>query len=340
MKRLTYVTMLMCMLGLAGLDRVHAAEKPETSSAPAKTTKFVPRLTKGDRFVLEVTKTKNQTGRSGMGGMKGFQVIDVEIMKSSGANRLIGWTIRRTGILDADDKLIPLPTKTAGLMTIYDGIQIIFEFSPDYGLIGLKNLKQIKPLLFKTIDKVLEDSKGSPQEKANLRQAFTPMLSSPNGIQQIFGKEITLLLGLAQLELEGDLDKNAGSEADCELPMPFGGGVIPAKIAMNVTNVDRSAQRATVTINTKMDPEKTAQAVLAAIRTISKKMGKPAPTERDIPKVDIKDIRTYVVDLKTNLPLSVDHSRTSVMGPGKRTETTKIVRKPAKAITKPSDKRK
>ncbi len=327
--------MLICTLGLTGLQ---AAEKIQAAKNEAKTTRFTPRLSKGDRFVLEVTKTKTQSGRRDMDGLKGFQVIDVEIMDSNTAKHLIAWTIRRTGVIGKDGKLIPLPSEGAELMTMYDGIRLLFEFSADYKFSGLKNLKQIKPLMQKTINKVLEDSKGSPQEKAKLRQAFAPIFSSPKAIEQIFAKEISLLLGLASVELEGDIKNNTESQADCEFPMPFGGGVIPAKVLINVTNVDRSANRATVTLNTKMDPEKLAQAMFSMIREVARKMGQPAPNERDIPKADIKDVRTYVVDLKTNLPLSAEHSRISKIGPGKRGETTSIVRKPAKTTTQPSGK--
>lgn len=330
MTRFVCVTMLTCALGLAGL----AAAETKTKQASAKTLKLLPRLARGDRFVLEITKTKTQTGRPAMGGMKGLQIVDVEIMNSSGGNLLLAWTSRRTEVIGPDGKPVALPPQAAGLATMYDGVQMLFELSPECELLGLKNFKQIKPLMTKMIDKTLAVMKGSPQEKAKLRQAVATMLNSRKMIEQICSKEITLLLALARLELDGE----AANEFDCRLPMPVGGGVIPAKLVAKVTDLDRSAGRVTVTTSTKMDPKKAAKATLALMQAMARKTGRPAPTEQNLPEMNIRDKSTYVVDLKTNLPLSAEHKRTAAIGRNKRVDTVKIVRKPARATTRPSDK--
>ena len=331
MTRFACVTMLMCSLVLAGL----AAAETKTKQAPAKTLKLVPRLARGDRFVLEITKTKTQTGRPAMGGMKGFQIVDVEIMNSGGKNTLLGWTSRHTGVIGPDGKPMALPPQAAGLATMYDGVQMLFELSPECELLGLKNFEQIKPLMTRMIDKTLAVMKSSPQEKAKLRQAVSTMLGSRKMIEQICSKETKLLLALAGLELNGE----GATEFDCQLPMPVGGGVIPAKLVVKVTDLDRASGRATVTMNTKMDPKKAAKAMLALMQAMARKTGKPAPAERDLPEMNIRDKSTYVVDLKTNLPLSAEHTRTAAIGRNKRVDTVKIVRKPARAATQPSDKR-
>jgi len=330
MRRFAYVTMLMCALGLTGL----VAAETKTKQAPAKPLKLAPRLARGDRFVLEITKTRTQTGRPAMGGMKGFQIVDVEII-SSGKNTLLGWTSRRTGVIGPDGKSMALPPQAAGLATMYDGVQMLFELSPECELLGLKNFEQIKPLMTKMIDKTLAVMKKSPQEKAKFRQAVATMLSSRKMIEQICSKEITLLLALARLEL----DREGATEFDCQLPMPVGGGVIPAKLVAKITELDRASGRATVTMNTKMDPKKAAKAMLALMRAMARKTGRPVPTEQNLPEMNIRDKSTYVVDLKTNLPLSAEHTRTAAIGPNKRVDTVKIVRKPAKATTRPADKR-
>ncbi|MDP6634420.1 MAG: hypothetical protein QGG42_05950 [Phycisphaerae bacterium] len=329
MKR--FACILICAAAVAGLDQIRAADKTETKKPRAKTTTFTPRLSKGDRFVLEITRGRTQTGRPAMAKTKGFQAIEVEILNADEKNVLIGWTSRKTGILDPSGKPIALPPQAAGLATIFDGVQMIFELSPKYEMIGLKNIEQIRPIVTKAIDKTLAVMNRSREDKTKIRQTVVGMLSSRKTIEQICNQQITLLLATAQLKLEGDLDSNAASETDCEFPMPMSGGVIPAKIATKVTNVDRASKRATLTMNTKMDPEKAARAMLAAMQAIARKTGRPAPTEKDLPKVDIRDVRTYVIDLKTNLPLSAEHTRTTAVGGKKRTDTVKIVRKPAKA---------
>jgi hypothetical protein len=322
--------MLMCMLGLTGLDQIHAAEKTETGKTPSKTIKFTPRLAKGDRFVLEITKSKTQNGRSLSQGMRGSQIIDIEIVKSGGPNLLLGWTIRRTGVVDPDGKLIALSPRGAALMTIFDGVQILFEFSPEYELLGVKNLKQVKPLFLKVIDKVFEDMKASPREKAKYRRGFTSMLNSDKGIEGFFSKELALLMQLARLELS----REDATEFEYESPLPIGKGVITSKVVAQVKDLNRTAGRATVAVNSKADPEKTAKAMTAAARAMAKQMGQPASVVKDIPKVDMRSESTYVIDLKTNLPLSIDRKQTVAMGPRKQSEIVKIVRKPAKAAKK------
>ena len=331
MTRFACITMLMCALGLAGIT----AAETGTKQAPAKTLKLVPRLAVGDRFVLEITKSRTQTGRPSMGRTKGFQVVDVEIVSSSGKNTLLSWTPRRTGVIGPDGKPASLPPQMAGLATMYDGVQMLFELSPECELLGLKNFEQIRPLMTKAIDKILAAMSKSPQETAKLRQGMATMLGSRKMIEQICSKEITLLLALARLELDGE----GANEFDYQLPTPFGEGVIPAKLVVKVTDLDRAAGRATVTMNTKMDPKKAAKAMLALMQAMTRKMGKPAPTEKDIPEMEIRDKSTYVVDLKTNLPLSAEHTRTVAVDRKKRVDTVKIVRKPARANIWPPQSR-
>jgi len=123
------------------------------------------------------------------------------------------------------------------------------------------------------------------------------------------------------------------------LPMPVGGGVIPARLLVKVKELDRTAGRATVTTSTKMDPREAAKATLALMRAMARKTGRPAPTERDLPKMNIRDKGDFVVDLKTNLPLSVEYVRTTAVGSKKRVDTIEIVRKPARATTRPAGRR-
>ena len=329
--RFSYMMVLACALAFAGF----VSAETETGQPADGTLKLTPRLALGDRFVLEITKTKTRTGRPEMGRTKGFQVVDVEIITGGGKNVLLSWTPRRTGVIGPDGKTVALPPQAAGLATMYDGVQMLFELSPEGELIGLKNFDRIRPLMTRMIDKTLAAMNPPPQEKARLRQAVEKMLSSRKAIEQICSKEITLLLALARLEL------NANTEVgfDRKLPMPAGGGVIPARLVAKVKNLDRTAGRATVTTSTKMDPREAAKATLALMRAMARKTGRPAPTERDLPKMNIRDKGDFVVDLKTNLPLSVEYVRTTAVGPKKRVDTIEIVRKPARATTRPAGRR-
>ena len=221
-------------------------------------------------------------------------------------------------------------------MTIFDGVQILFEFSPEYELLGVKNLKQVKPLFLKVIDKVFEDMKASPREKAKYRRGFTSMLNSDKGIEGFFSKEIAMLMLLARMEL----CREDTTKFEYESPLPYGKGVISNKLMVQVKNLNQTAGRATVTANSKADPEKTGKAMTAAARAMAEKMGQPASVVQDIPRVDMRSESTYVIDLKTNLPLSVERKHTTAMGSRKQSETVKIVRKAAKTTTQPSDKRK
>ena len=183
----------------------------------------------------------------------------------------------------------------------------------------------------KVFDKTLAMMKRSDEDKAQLRKVMMSMLSSRKNIEQMCSQQITMLLGLAQVELQGKLEDKPQVQTEGTLPVPFGQGVIPAKITTKVTHVDRTAQQATVTVNTVMDAKQAATAMLTTLQAMAKKMNKPLPTAKDIPSVDIKDARTYIVDLKTNIPLSADHTRTTTIGKNQGSDTIKIIRKPAEA---------
>jgi hypothetical protein len=300
------------------------------AAAYAKTIKFTPRMNKGDRFVLEIVKGQTQSGRPEMGRTRGFQAVDVEIL-SVDKNIALGWTAKNSGAVDPTGKPIKLPDQAAAMTTIFDGVQMIFELSPEYKLIGLKNLDQIKPVMTKVFEKTLAAIKRSDEDKAQLRKAMMSMLSSRKTIEQMCSQQVTLLLGLSQVELQGKLEDKPQAQTEGSLPVPFGEGVIAAKTTTKVTQVDRTAQKATVTVTTALDPKQAAKAMLAAIQAMARKMNKPPPTAKDIPSVDIKDACMYVVDLKTNMPLSVDHTRTTTIGQKVRTDTIKITRKLVKA---------
>jgi hypothetical protein len=321
--------MLICTLGLTA---ALAAERPA-----AKIT-FTPRLTKGDRFTLEITKGRTQTGRPDMAKVRGFQVVEIEVLDTS-KNILIKWTSLSTGVIGADGKAIKLPAQAAAMTTAFDGVKMIFELTPKYEMIGLKNLDEIRPAMTRLFDKTLAVLERSDEDKAQLRKVMASMLKSKETIEMICGKQISLLLGLSQLEIEGRLKDKPKGRSTTQFPLPFGGAVIPAEILVEVASHDPSKEQAAITIHTTMDPEKAADAMFAAVKAINKKTGKPAPSRKDMPKLEIKDVRTYLLDLKTNLPLSAMHMRGTKAGPGTRTDIVKIVRKPARARGKQKPKK-
>ncbi|MDP6634419.1 MAG: hypothetical protein QGG42_05945 [Phycisphaerae bacterium] len=322
MKR--FACILIFTLGVARVEQVPAAEKSETRPAPSKTIKFAPRLTKGDRFVLELTAGSARNGRPEMAGIKVLQVIDVEIMGDK-KNILFGWTVRNTGGIGPDAKPATLPPQVAGLMSACDGVKMIFELSPDYKRIGLKNFKQIKALMSKAIEKTLADMDKSPQAKATLWKVMSTMLASREAIEQFCQRGISLLLTLAGLELERE--GGSATESDWELPMPFGGGALPGKRMARVVFLEQTAGQAMVSSNSKMDHKKAAKAFLATMKVLAKKLNQPAPTEKDIPNIDMWEVSSFVVDLKTNLPRSAARKLTLMMGKNKQTQTLTLVLK-------------
>ena len=331
MTRFTCVAMLMCSVCLARTDQVAAAGKAATGRTPAGTLKLVPRLAKGDRFILEITKRRTQTGRPVPAGVKGLQVVEVEVIRTDSRGHLLGWTPQSTGLVDADGRPVPMPPQATRLAKMWDGTQLVFELSSDYRLVGLKNYSQVKALMTKMIDRILAIGSLSPRGKAELRRTMSAAFASRQVVEAAFGQGITLLFGLAGMELAA----KGAVEFDRQFAMPMGGGVIPARVVVTVTNLDRAAGRATVTMKTRMDPKEATEAMHTFFRAMARKAGKRAPTRQELPDVDIRDGSTFVVDLKTRLPLHVEHTRTTVVGPGKRVETHKIVRKPAGAARPP-----
>jgi len=320
MKRYGLAAILPLMLGLAVPGPALAAGK----AASSRTVELVPQLAKGDRLTLEITKTRTQSGRPAAGG-KGFQVVEVEVIQADEKGYLIGWTSRRSAVLGPDGKPKKLPPQAARFAAMYDGVQMIFQLSPRFELVGLKNFEQVQALMTRSVDKLLEMMPQPPEQKAQVRKAMTRMLATPELLSQAFGKGISLFFSTGRLELP----EKGAVELDYRFPLPIGGGVIPAKMVMEVTKLDRAAKRATVSMTTKMDPVKAAEAMRAAMAEMARQMGKPAPTEKDLPRFEVRDEGTFVMDLATNLPLSVEHTRTAVAGPGRRVDTMKIVRKPA-----------
>ena len=127
MTRFTCVAMLMCSVCLARTDQVAAAGKAATGRTPAGTLKLVPRLAKGDRFILEITKRSTQTGRPVPAGVKGLQVVEVEVIRTDSRGHLLGWTPQSTGLVDADGRPVPMPPQATRLAKMWDGTQLIFE---------------------------------------------------------------------------------------------------------------------------------------------------------------------------------------------------------------------
>jgi len=286
------------------------------------------RFVKGDRFTLEITNEKKQTGRV---ASTARSTVEVEVVATGAAGHVISWKILKSDVLGPDGKPVKHPTVQAAA-NLFTGVAFLIELSGDCGVIGLKNYDEVKALLVKATKTIVGKAPLPPEQVKQLMATLQGMYASRPLVTQLVTKEVSLYLQFGNVRLP----LHKATEADVAMPMPMGGGVIRATQRVKVESVDRAKNTAVVSFHQKLDPEAARKATMAFLRKAAAQAGRPGPTERDLPKMDIADEATYVIDTKSGWPVSVDFSRRTTLGDALRVDGYKITRKPAPPRAKPA----
>jgi hypothetical protein len=140
----------------------------------------------------------------------------------------------------------------------------------DGALAGIANKDEVAPKLKDMRDTVVLGL--STQLPAAQREEFQKMITqvmSPDALISSAIRDAEIYFGLNGAALA----PGEGAEVDLELPSPFGGGIIPAKLRVDM--VSATAESASLTSVTTYD----AAALLRMTQALAQQTGRPIPAE-------------------------------------------------------------
>lgn len=201
---------------------------------------------------------------------------EISIIDSSANGYTVKWTYKNYDF-KTDNKF------TEKLMKIAEDISIIYT-TDDLGVFQeIKNFKEIKSIIDKSIDSLAIEFKDIPNINPILqqvRQTFTTKEAIQSaGINEIlyfhspFGSQYNINLAYSK---------------DTQLPNLYGGNPFDAKVESEIVEVDTVNSTAVVKIFTTVDSEQATEATYEYLKRLSKTTNTPEPKRNDIPLLNIQ----------------------------------------------------
>ena len=108
------------------------------------------------------------------------------------------------------------------------------------------------------------------------------------------------------------------------LPNPLGGRPFPSKGYFLLREVKPEGDRAVIEGRLSIDPGEATAIIRESMTAMLQRMGRPPPSEQDLPPIQMEDLAHYLFDTRTGWPLSVSYERNIAIGPDRRVERLTI----------------
>jgi hypothetical protein len=281
-----------------------------TAISGAETFAIVPKFAVGQQFKIEITKTREDTGRSRGGGSKSDVLMKVIEVNEQGA--IAEWVVKDTQFL------MEVPAALKGMVEasakVVKGLPFELQFDKEGAFTGLRNADEVNSRLMSMVKVLIgELTKELPDEA--MKQAFAKQVGPILNPAFVIGsatREIQLLFNLSGAEL----DTGERLVVNLEAPNPLGGDTkLPSVFEVLLEKI--AGGEAYVTTVQKHDPG-AARAMVTALT------GK-APPEGEMPAVELIDTGEFVFDASTKLAKRIHHVRKISVGPQHRTDTIDII---------------
>jgi len=283
-----------------------------------------PKPTKGDKFTLQIERTRSRTCGNGVPGSL-LRLVDVEVLEPTPAGPVVSLATRAVKLTGPGAEEAVRDPALKALNDLVTRVPLHVTLSADYEMIGLQNLEQVRRARDKALDIAAEAMIQDPAERAKVRGAMRNLLASEQSILQQFTREMLPYFNVLGFSVPtGDPAK-----AQTQVQGPYDDEPLPATTVAEVQSINEKAGEASVVFRTTVDPSALQKRLLAVIRRMAKETGVPPPREADVPLSRLKDETLVVVDLKTQWPRFVAHTRTLKDPAGTRTYRVTTHRLPA-----------
>ncbi|MCX6154486.1 MAG: hypothetical protein NT007_10020 [Candidatus Kapabacteria bacterium] len=173
------------------------------------------------------------------------------------------------------------------------GVKVIFLTDTNGKFKYLDNIYAIQRHLKKGLEKF--EKKAGDEKMEYIAKQLKLLIETRDAINEAFSKEIILYYNYY-----GEIfKKDSTIILETKLPNPLGGESFPGTLFVKVDSVNFENNYCKIGSRLELDKEKTNAIFLNMYRQVYKQAGKPEPSAKDIPKVNVKDVSTSIFDLKS-----------------------------------------
>jgi hypothetical protein len=250
----------------------------------------------------------------------------VRIEAASGKGFVQSWTSKdaKYVVLDGESDAAEMKALNAAMAGV--PVQVKLDAAGNYA--GMHNLDDILPRLRKamspfvkaTAEKELakitdKQARAAAQDNLKNAEAMLDRLFTPAYVEAMLSRMISTYNGFVGIELEPD----QAYELDTELPNPFGGAPLPAKLTFSLSISADDPEDLFVAYEMTVDPEKMAALALEVGEKLADK--KATDEERaGFKSVELKDEGLFVVHRPTGVVEMFEDTRTTRHGTTEKVE--------------------
>lgn len=285
----------------------------------------VPHWTKGDRFNLVLTRTREKAvdGQSTRSG-KTETHVTLEVLKVDKDGYLVGWT--------AGDTTFDVPTASESLLRqivgLMKGLRIVLEINQQGTITGVQNWSELKRETVKVLDDLLAKTRKVPQQSSDyttlshLREQWESLLGTKEQIERLCTRDAQMYF----LALGRAYSSEKPYEYEDRLPNPLGGEPFPARARIALTAFNEQSKQAGLTWTHIADPQQAARIVQSMIKDLASKRGKSAPDGIVAQPIAIDDTADITVDVRTGWITTLTRNQSIQLGTRIQTDRTSIVK--------------
>ena len=273
----------------------------------------------GDKLRYTLVKSRKRTrGSDTVFDNSSSTDIDIEILETSPAGYLVGWTTGKPTVSgNSNDPLVQQ------VLNLFSDVQMRLMLDNSISIVGIQNWQEVQSRsveLVEILAKRTEESVGS-QAAAGVRQTAS-MFSSERQVMNLCARDAQMFF----LILGGTYEV-APNEYEDRLPNPYGGEPFPSKAAFRLLGIQPDKNQAVVQWTQTLDPVATRRIMEVIVRDMTSRMGANAPDQQILKDFAIDDEATAYVDLETGWPATVKHQRTSRTGGATQVDRIEFNRK-------------
>ena len=274
----------------------------------------------GDRWNLELTKERIQNGRS---AGKSVTPVEMKVVEKSEDGFVILWTYGRT-VVEASAAGKEMLERTANQELLERLTGLVDDLSLRIGTdamgtpMRLLNQEEVAAALEKAKAALLEWLKGSGLPGRMLDQVSRTI----DGMWRpaYLSKSILKEPGIFLLPSGGSFVVGEKKAYQDRIANPFGSEPFHSRAFFLLESIEPEPGRAKMIWRQSFDREKSREVLEKTVADLMRRAGPGGQADIDLSGLSIEDSAAYVYELKTGLPLTVEHQRAVKIGARSRTD--------------------
>jgi hypothetical protein len=281
-------------------------------AAAAQEVTIRPNLRAGDRFTLEIARSREDSSRPQQNA-KSRALVNVEVVSATPAGLVLDWS--------AAEPAGTAPTVTDPVVAAAEralrGLRFRLVLDADGQFTGLANESEVLLKLESAIRAMTDGlaAQVPPAEREAFRKFMVQVLTSDTLLSSAL-RDVTTYFGLNGVALQ----VGETLESDVEMPSPLGGGALPAHVEIVMHSA--TPEIATLKITTRFAPS----AIGQLVQGMYQQLGRPAPAQAldAMGAVEFGDEGGYTYERATGLMRAVAVTRTVLVGQLRRVDRLDI----------------